>query len=214
MSQSLSPELEELVSLYAKVKRLVLEAEQFDSEQQSNIAIIKEQSYALDHLMRYLGDIFNPASPREQYRSGNLRAVRAHLCRVGFDALDDLGISLKLRIHRAVMSHSNEAIVTAIPHYFTKSVAQVAELDRRIEESRANKDVGSFEPKDLDAYAEFVMGLKSITIEIDNAVPAMVAFDMNQRRWRLLWRGALWFVVGVVVAKVIDLLGNKWFGSP
>lgn len=54
MQPAAESQLCELVSLYTKTKRLVLLAEQLDTESKSNIAIFKEQRDALDHLMRAL----------------------------------------------------------------------------------------------------------------------------------------------------------------
>lgn len=136
MPTSMPPELEDVVRVYAKVKSLVLDAEQSDPEQKSNIAIIKEQSCALDHLMRYLGAAYSEPQQEGDYQDGNLKAARSHLIRVGFDSLDELGISFKLRINKAISEHTNEAISTVIPKYFTEYVAKIIEIDKRVVRSQ------------------------------------------------------------------------------
>lgn len=207
------PELEDVVKVYAKVKRLVLDAEQSDPEQKSNIAIIKEQSCALDHLMRYLGDACSEPQPEGAHQDGNLRAARSHLIRVGFDSLDDLGISLKLRINKAISGHTNEAISAVIPKYFSEYVAKIIDIDRRVVKSRADKDVGSFRTEDLNDYAQTIEDFKAIAMEIDKVVPAMVKFDENARRWRFRWRDGLWFVIGVIVTVIITFYVTKWMDA-
>jgi hypothetical protein len=48
-------DFEQLSELYAKTKNLILEGEEKDAEQKSNIAVFNEMRAALDHVMQSIG---------------------------------------------------------------------------------------------------------------------------------------------------------------
>jgi hypothetical protein len=202
--------LEELFRLYARVKRLILLAEELDPEQKHVIAIDKELRDALDHLVRYLGVFFAQLPEEGEYSGKNYSAIIGHLCRAGYDAIDELGISLKLRISTALAKTSNEAIQAAIPNYYPKYVTQIEEINNRIVDSRADKDVGAFSIDDLEDYEKFVTALRVITLEIEGAVPAMIQFDRKQAKWKRVTWDVFLIVLGVLLAVVADCCISHW----
>lgn len=191
-SAPIPPGVQDVVALYTATKQLILKAEQLDPELCSNVAIIKEQRDALDHLMRVFGDIF-AASPRgEKYRRENMNKVVGHLCRAGYDALDSLSIALKLRISKALADRSNDSIVSAFPDYYEKYAKQVHDIDRRVEESRGKKDIAAFSISNLHAYMEFLEQLELIAKEAEQRVPAMIEYDRRHGKARARERGYEW----------------------
>ena len=149
-------DLSRVVLLYADVKRLILRAEQLDKKMASSVAVAKEERDALDHLIRVFADLLssNPRGP--SYQIDNFDKAVGHLCRAAYDACDTLAITFKLRVIEALKDRSNDAITVAFPDYYPKHRLELSQIDRRVEESRAAKDIGEFTISKLQNYMQFM----------------------------------------------------------
>jgi hypothetical protein len=209
-SRQIPDKIKEVVSLYIKTKSLILKAEQLDPSLSSNVAIIKEQRDALDHLMRVLGDFFSESPQGEKYRDHNMSKVVGHLCRAGYDALDSLSIALKLRIAKAVKDRSNESIQAVFPDYYSQHYTTIQEIDDRVQESRGKKEFAIFNIETLNAYMGFMERLEIAVKAAEKQIPAMVEYDLKNSKAKaaerahdwLLW--ALFTVLGTVLYWLVE----------
>jgi hypothetical protein len=189
-----------MVSLYAKTKLLILQAEEMDTALCSNIAIVKEQRDALDHLMRAIGDCYANNPNGDEYRTKNIDKAIGHIFRSAYDALDSLAISLKIKINDAMQGHTNDAISSVIPRYYSEHCACLDEINVKITESRNCKDVGNITVPRLDSYMKFVTTLLEIKKDCEKAVPGMVEFDRKKRRedmWATVREWGFWILLTI-----------------
>ena len=175
--RSFTDELKTATNLYLLTKKLILEAEQLDPKLSSNVAVVKEQRDALDHIMRIFGDIFSQQPKGEKYRFDNLGKVVGHLCRAGYDALDNLSVSLKLRVVTAIKDRDHEAVHKILPKYYSEYQGKLREIDKRVEITRSKKDIGDFTIEHLHEYLHFMRDLQGIAIEIENAIPGILDYE-------------------------------------
>jgi hypothetical protein len=200
----LPPKLGDIAKLYAQTKRLILTAEELDPELRSCIPIIKELRDAFDHLMRYVSDYFteNPKGP--EYQDAQLDKALGHVFRASYDAMDSLAILLKLRLHKAMTTHSHEAITVVFPEYFNTHIVKLREIDNKVIESRRFKDVGGYTPEHLDEYLNFLDQLQKICIEAESRVTEMVRFDKAQKNKSLFQ--TILTLLGLVIAFLVGYL--------
>lgn len=199
--------LEEITSLYAKTKGLVLLAEQFDPESRSNIAIFKEQRDALDHIMRGFGECFDKTKePDGVYLRSQIEKARGHLFRSAYDALDGVGVSCKLRINEAMIGVSLDAIAAVYPDYY-RHVSEVDEIDLKIAEHRRKKDVTEQTIGNLDAYCNDVNRLSALAKAAFHRRPAFQEYDKRARA------KILRFIVGVPILLVVLVCVLKFAGD-
>lgn len=195
----------ELVTLYTKTKKLVLLAEQLDTESKSNIAIFKEQRDALDHLMRALEEALPPSEGKKPngYFRLQLDKARGHLFRAAYDALDGLAVSCKFRIKEAMEGISIDAIRAVYPDYYTHLV-EVERIDRVIADRRNAKDIGGDSLQNLAAYHDEVEKLCSFVKDCQSRTRAL--WDWQERdsksklKEKLFWPLVLAVIVSVVNA--------------
>lgn len=157
--------LAELVELYARTKRVVLQAEQFDPDSRSNISVFKEQRDALDHLMRALAAQEALATEQQsKYFHLQLDKAKGHLYRAAYDSLDGLAISYKLGFKELVEGLSKDTLHALFPDYHGV-LARVRAIDLAITERRNAKDIGRDTLENLEKYCEQVEELFQLSQE-------------------------------------------------
>ena len=197
MNPAEEKQLGELVSLYTKTKKLVLQAEQLDPECRSNIAIFKEQRDALDHLMRALQDALPPvAAPRPDYFTLQIDKAKGHLFRAAYDALDGLAISCKIRIAEAMTGVSNEAISAVYPEYYDH-LTEIERIDLEIADRRNEKDVGDPTLDNLNAYQVEVERLCKLVVQCRAKAKPVREWDKRDARSQVRNK-VLWPALGAV----------------
>jgi hypothetical protein len=180
--------LKELGILYSKTKKYILRAEQVDPESRSNIAINKEQRDALDHLMKALLEYTEKGEGAEgDYLCNQVDNARGHLFRAAYDALDGSGISYKIRIDKAMVGISSDAISAVYPEYFQKHLAEINALDQKLVEHRGAKDEQRTKAPELDEYCASIERLYELSNDITNKIPAFRDWQRRDRRRKLIW---------------------------
>ena len=115
MNEKTQQALSELVSCYTQAKALVLKAEELDPTLRSNVAIVKEFRDCNDHMMRALAEISSPTEKGDKYILLQIDKSKGHVLRAGYDAIDGIVISSKVKTYEAVKNISNEAISAVCP---------------------------------------------------------------------------------------------------
>ncbi len=200
----------ELVSLYTKTKRLVLLAEQLDTESKSNIAIFKEQRDALDHLMRALEEVLPPSEGKKPngYFALQIDKARGHLFRAAYDALDGLAVSCKIRIAEAMEGISNEAIHAVYSDYYPHLV-EIERIDHAIAERRNAKDIGDPTLQNLEAYHSEIEKFCQIVKDCQSRTTAL--WDWQKRDAKTKFKEKFFWplVLAAIGAVVAALLKGK-----
>jgi len=166
--------LECLSELYAKAKRLVLEAEGKDPEQKSNIAVFNEMRAALDHLMQCMGVALADKPEGEDLHKGNedfienqIRKAKEHIVRAMYDSLDGIGISIRKRTSDMLRDLPEPLIATVFPEYHSVYLPKIKNLDEKITESRNNRDNrGSSSEGKIKEYETIIKEMETLYGEI------------------------------------------------
>src|SRR6185503_19343100 len=102
--------LKEVVSIYSKAKQMILLAEELDPSFRSNIMVIKELRDSHDHFMRLFDELLSSHPPDETYLLAQLDKSRGHIFRAGYDAIDGIVVSYKIKVANAMKGVSTGAI--------------------------------------------------------------------------------------------------------
>jgi hypothetical protein len=179
--------LRELGILYSKTKKYILRAEQVDPESRSNIAIFKEQRDALDHVMRALWEYFEKGGEADgTYLYAQIDNAKGHMFRAAYDALDGTGVSYKLRIDKAMLGISNDAISAVYPKYFDHLI-EIDELDKKLVEHRNAKDEQRTKMSNLDDYCASIERLDELSKTVIGKTPAFQDWQKRNRRRTAIW---------------------------
>ena len=166
-----SKELLRLVELYVTVKSFILKAEELDARLESNIAVIKEQRDALDHIMRFIGRClqsdFECKEEDEEYLSLQIDKACGHLYRAGYDSLDGIIASVTVRIREDYLKDVPLASIRDVmPEYWSEYVPRLDEIKLKAGEHREQKDIGDSNGESFAAYQELALD----ALRIDNAI--------------------------------------------
>lgn len=166
MLEDLREDLERLVELYAEVKFLVLDNEAQDVEQKSNIAVFNEMRAALDHVIRCVGDDLAETPEGSDFRKNQLRKANEHIIRAGYDSLDGIGILIRKRISERMKGLDETSIAHSFPEYFSEHVSKIEDFDKKIRESRDNRNKNGNPKESMAEYKSIVEDMKSMYAEI------------------------------------------------
>ncbi|MDR2732675.1 MAG: hypothetical protein LBB36_05595 [Fibromonadaceae bacterium] len=183
-------DFEQLSELYAKAKRLVLEAEGKDPEQKSNIAVLNEMRAALDHLMQCIGSELAEEPDNKSYIENQIRKAREHIVRAMYDSLDGIGVSIHKRTSDMLRNSPEHLIATVFPEYHSDYLPKINSLDEKIIESRNNRDSrGSNSEEKIKEYQDIIREMEQVYEKI---VPnlryiadynELLCFDVKMKRF-------------------------------
>jgi hypothetical protein len=204
--------LREIVLLYKKVKKLMIEVEEWNDKKAFAPTLLELRS-SLDHQMRFYAYKFGyKTEVQENYSEKNLFKSKGHLFRAGYDSLDYLSIEITESILERVEPFSTEAISKAIPEYFSKIRPEMDEISGVIADIRVEKDMDNKNSQDFDRHIEAISRLRSYHTEIQTKINSLVEFEgkrkseiqsASYRELKLLVEGA---VIGGVVLLVIEVI--------
>ena len=169
--KSHSEDLLRLVELYTGVKSFILKAEELDARLESNIAVIKEQRDALDHVMRFIGrylqNEFEESEKDQDYISLQIDKACGHLYRAGYDSLDGIIASVTVRIRDDYLKEVPlESIRDVMPEYWSDYVPRLDEIKIKAGNHREQKDIGDSNGESFAAYQKIALD----ALRIDNAI--------------------------------------------
>jgi hypothetical protein len=216
MDNNFNDKLISLLPLYEKVRASMIMLENFDEKRQVYIAPINQIRNALDH-------VFNAVRYSNEPETCNyeLKEVKEHLGRAGYDSLDLLASSLGVAIITKLESYELDVIVTVFPDYYTKIKPKITELQTYIAESRSKRNLSC--EKYFSDYLDNIKQLKEINKEIDMRIPSLVEFrdkrerekhdqqrgEQKKKKNERLWQYLIGPIIGFVSAVIIMLL--TWF---
>lgn len=198
-------EIRELVELYAQVKKFVLRAEELDARLESNIAVIKEQRDALDHVMRFMGRFLRGDSEedeeRDRYVTLQIDKARGHLYRAGYDSLDGIIASVMIRIKEEYLKDvSLDSIRDVMPEYWTEYLPRLDEIKLKAGEHREQKDIGDSNGESFAAYQDLALNALEISVAIRDKRKALSEHGSQLKRKH---RRELIIRVGVSIVSVV-----------
>jgi hypothetical protein len=199
-TENVRSRLKELAEIYVKAKLMVLLAEELDPSFRSNVMVIKELRDSNDHLMRLFEEWFiNPAPEKnEKYMLAQIDKARGHVFRAGYDAIDGIVVSYKIKAAKAMDKISNEAIAAVYPDYYSHAI-EVDVLCEKVANHRNEKDVADDSLKNLENYAEDAKRVAEFCKKSLSHVPAMIKWD-KKNWWSNIWEK-------VVLALLLTIVG-------
>jgi hypothetical protein len=212
--ESVETRLKEINDIYAKAKQMILLAEELDPSFRSNVMVIKELRDSHDHFMRLFNEWFcsGNSTPDEKYMLAQLDKARGHIFRAGYDAIDGIVVSYKIKVAKAMEKISNGAISEVCPDFYEKA-PEVDRLSAKIAGHRNDKDVADDSLQNLAAYAEESKHVAEFCSVVISKVPFMMQWDKKQRRGLLFEKVGLALIVaivgGITIAFVTNLMKPK-----
>lgn len=206
--------LKEITLLYKKVKRLMIDVEEWNDKKAFAPTLLELRS-SLDHLMRFYAYKFGyKTDVQEDYPNKNLFKSEGHLFRAGYDSLDYLSIEITESILERVEPFSTEAISKAIPEYFAQIRPDMEEISGIIADIRAEKDMDKNNSQNFDRHIEAIEKLRSYYNLIQKKMNTLVEYEEKRnlemrsesyKELKLLIVGA---VIGGLILFVIETIFN------
>ena len=190
--------LENLYQLYAHVRRPVIFAEEFDPAGEVYIAPINQQRYALDHIFRAVMN----ASDEEAY-DNELKEVKNHLERAGYDAMALLASNIGNNIIATMRKYNTHTIKDVFPEYYSHIRPEITDIQILVANLRAEKNPNP--EKSFDDYARQAIHLIEIKKKIDQQVPSLEEYARKHKKekWASIIITAIITCIATIVASLI-----------
>lgn len=170
--------LEELFSLYDKVRQSVILLENFNEEQKMYIAPINQLRSALDHIFKAI----NICDDFEQCEY-ELREAKEHLDRAGYDTMELLAANIGITIVEKLKRYDTKTITEVFPYYFTTIKPQLTDIKGIVASLRSNKKIGS--DKSFSTYFDQIYILINIDKKVDTMIPSLEEYEKKKKKERL-----------------------------
>lgn len=170
--------LEELFSLYDKVRQSVILLENFNEEQKMYIAPINQLRSALDHIFKAI----NFCDDFEQCEY-ELREAKEHLDRAGYDTMELLAANIGITIVEKLKKYDTKTITEVFPYYFTTIKPQLTDIKGIVASLRSDKKIDS--GKSFSAYFDHISILINIDKKVDTMIPSLVEYEKKKKKERL-----------------------------
>jgi hypothetical protein len=193
--------LSDLARIYAKAKKIILLAEELDPTLRSNIMVFKELRDSNDHLMRLLNEWFVSGGENERYMIAQIDKARGHVFRAGYDAIDGIIVSYKIRVATALEKISNDAISNVYPDYYIHAT-EIDLLNGKIANHRNNKDVADDSLEDLENYSKEAEQCANFCKTALSRVPMMIEWDKKHRKRTIIENIVLALIIGSILAVI------------
>ena len=170
--------LEELFSLYDKVRQSVILLENFNEEQKMYIAPINQLRSALDHIFKAI----NICDDFEQCEY-ELREAKEHLDRAGYDTMELLAANIGITIVEKLKRYDTKTITEVFPYYFTTIKPQLTDIKGIVASLRSNKKIDS--DKSFSTYFDHIYILINIDKKVDTMIPPLEEYEKKKKKERL-----------------------------
>jgi hypothetical protein len=170
--------LEELFSLYDKVRQSVILLENFNEEQKMYIAPINQLRSALDHIFKAI----NICDDFEQCEY-ELREAKEHLDRAGYDTMELLAANIGITIVEKLKRYDTKTITEVFPYYFTTIKPQLTDIKGIVASLRSNKKIDS--DKSFSTYFDQIYILINIDKKVDTMIPSLEEYEKKKKKERL-----------------------------
>lgn len=170
--------LEELFSLYDKVRQSVILLENFNEEQKMYIAPINQLRSALDHIFKAI-NVCNDTQQCEY----ELKEAKEHLDRAGYDALELLAANIGITIVEKLKRYDTKTITEVFPYYFTTIKPQLTDIKGIVAKLRSDKKTDS--DKSFSAYFDQISILINIDKKVDTMIPSLDEFERKKKKEKL-----------------------------
>lgn len=170
--------LEELFSLYDKVRQSVILLENFNEEQKMYIAPINQLRSALDHIFKAI----NFCDDFEQCEY-ELREAKEHLDRAGYDTMELLAANIGITIVEKLKRYDTKTITEVFPYYFTTIKPQLTDIKGIVASLRCNKKIDS--DKSFSTYFDQIYILINIDKKVDTMIPSLEEYEKKKKKERL-----------------------------
>ncbi len=170
--------LEELFSLYDKVRQSVILLENFNEEQKMYIAPINQLRIALDHIFKAI-NIWDDFEQCEY----ELREAKEHLDRAGYDTMELLAANIGITIVEKLKRYDTKTITEVFPYYFTTIKPQLTDIKGIVASLRSNKKIDS--DKSFSTYFDQIYILINIDKKVDTMIPSLEEYEKKKKKERL-----------------------------
>lgn len=170
--------LEELFSLYDKVRRAVILLENFNEEQKMYIAPINQLRSALDHIFKAI-NICDDIEKCEY----ELKEAKEHLDRAGYDTMELLAANIGITIVEKLKRYDTKTITEVFPYYFTTIKPQLTDIKGIVASLRSEKKIDS--DKSFSAYFDQISILINIDKKVDTMIPSLAEYEKKKKNERL-----------------------------
>ncbi|MCX5675249.1 MAG: hypothetical protein NTX87_09590 [Planctomycetota bacterium] len=209
----------DVIHVHQHVKRLMLQGEELDLEQNTFIQPIRELRDALEHIMRVLAAERKLGQDSgDEYIEANLQKALGHEYRAFFDVADWVSIEVRGKIRSLVEPFSPECLMAVVPDYYSTYRTEIEQTSLDIAAIRDGKDAGNRERilDQVESYRKKLDRMIEIALILERKLPAMLEYKQKESRASL--RKSVAEIVIAVVAGVI-LIGIGWllgqyFGCP
>ena len=179
---------EKIVQVHNHAKALILLAEELDPEHTFFLPPVIQQRDALDHVVRakYAGLHPGTRADPAQYALDHLDKALAHEYRAFFDIADWLSILYREKIASALSDYSHEAILAALPDFYTTVYPKFETIYEKVAAVRGAKDIGNETAliDDVEKYRDIIGELSAMWAKIVVSVGAINSSIRSKERFR------------------------------
>ncbi len=167
--------LNEISSLYTKVRDAVILVENFDRNRDMYIAPLNQLRSALDHVFKAIS-CAKDDEPRSTYE---LKEAKEHLDRAGYDALELLAGSLGNGIIDKLSKYETATLSAVFPEYYQVIKPKLTTIKEIVAVIRSEKK-GDAE-KSFLAYFDQITEMVEIDKEVDKMIPSLEEYDHKRK---------------------------------
>lgn len=194
----------ELAPLYLRVKKVIIQAENFDPLKYTYIAPINELRNTLDHVMK--GALCNNSTDLKD----DFVEAKVHLHRAGYDVYEIFASNLGLGIVKSVEKYSSEVISRVFPQYFTDIQPIIIEVQKELSDVRSKKNIdGNGHIDSFEVYEKNIDNLIDIYKTIQSYIPILER-ESKRSYFKSIGSHTTDIIIGVIIAIIAAFFAFKF----
>jgi len=208
-----------ICDLYAKTKRLTIQAEELSLDFKAFLQPLKELRDAYDHIIRAKSAELDILKKDEKYIITNYDKALGHQYRAFFDSADYISIRIREKIQAILEKYSSANIQAVIPTYYPTIRPELEKIKLRIAQYRIDKDIEDESTQDLNGllqiseqYDKDVLELLNFLKDIQLRIPALEEFKIKEKKHFRL-KMVPWDLFKIALGGAIALLITWLFKS-